>query len=107
MLKEIKINEWACNNCHTVFYSYLDEDALCPECGDSARPNGEATFILRDEEFEKVIDGVIQQECGGCWVYQEGITGDNNGEAEELVNMCTIAKMLEALHRDGCPARGT
>jgi len=105
MLKEIKINEWACSNCHTVFYSYLDEDAVCPECGDPSRLCGEVAFILR-EEFEKVIDAVVQQECGGCWVYQEGITEDNRGEAEELVSKCAIAKMLEALHRDGCPMRG-
>ena len=106
MLKEVNINEWACDNCHTVFYTYLSEGALCPECGDPSRFCGEAVFILRDEEFDKAVDSVVQQECGVCWVHQEEVTEDHREEAEELINICAIARMLVALRGDGCPAKG-
>jgi len=106
MLKEIKVNEWACDSCHNVFYTYLGEGALCPECGDPSRLCGEAVFILRDEEFEKVMDNVAQQECRVCWVHQEEVTEDRREEAEELINVCAIGKMLEALCGSECPAKG-
>ena len=106
MLKEVKINEWACDSCHSIFYTYLSEGALCPECGDPARFCSEAVFILRDEEFGKAVDSVVQQECSVCWVHQEEVTEDRREEAEELINMCAIAKMLEAIRGDGCPAKG-
>jgi RNA polymerase subunit RPABC4/transcription elongation factor Spt4 len=105
MVREVRINEWACDNCHTVFYTYLDEDAVCPECGDPSRLCGEAVFILLDEEFDKTVDHVVQQECGACWVYREETTEDCREEAEEIVNACAIAKMLETIRGDGCPAK--
>jgi len=99
MLKSVKINEWACDNCHVVFYTYLDEGAVCPECGDPAAIRGEVTFIMRDEGFEKVLGDVVQQNCGECRVHQEGT---RNREAGELVNRCAVARLREALYKKGC-----
>ena len=102
MLKNVKINEWACDNCHVVFYAYLDEDAVCPECGDPAAKCGEVTFIMRDEEFETLLGDVVQQKCGGCRVHREGTT---NRQAEELANRCAVARLREALYKKGCLER--
>jgi hypothetical protein len=106
VLEEIKINEWACDNCHAVFYAYLDDGAVCPDCGDPARYCSEATLILRDEQFDSLLSDVIEQECSeGCWVHDDGITKDNVEEVEAVIGECAVAKLRKALYGDDCPVK--
>jgi len=107
MVIEIGINEWACENCHAVFYTYLtkEEKALCPDCGNPTRYGGEVKFILRDGEFENVMDTIIIQDCvEGCWVYEDGITEHNEAEAREVIEQCAIRKLRRFLFGEDCPA---
>jgi hypothetical protein len=106
VVKEIKINEWVCDSGHAVFYTYLDDGAVCPECGDPARYRGEATFILRDEQFDSLLSDVIEQECSeGCWVREGGITKDSIEEVEVVIGECAVAKLRKALYGCGCPVK--
>jgi len=54
-MAEIKINEWACDNCHEVFYSYSDkeENLICPACESYARFCGEITVFFLVGESSK------------------------------------------------------
>ena len=109
MSKEIEISEWACDNCHTVFYTYLAEEdgAVCPECGDPARYCGQVKFILRDEEFEDAVNRILQQDCReGCWIYDRTtMTEEERREAEEVIRECCVAKLRRILgYEKCCPA---
>jgi len=108
MLVQITINEWACENCHDVFYTYLEksEDAKCPRCSDPAQYCGEATFILRDRKFEDVIEEVLEQECSNkCWVYSDSVTEHTREEVEAVIGECAVAKLLKAIYGAGCPVK--
>lgn len=106
-MREVKINEWACDGCHSVFYTYLSEGAFCPECRDPARYCGHVKFILRDKEFEEAVNTVLQQDCReSCWVYDRTImTEEDRKEAEEVVRECGTANLRRILgYEECCPA---
>jgi hypothetical protein len=102
----ITIYEWACSNCGTVFYVDEDEKATCPRCETPAVRCGKISFIVRDQEFENLVDELIVQECNeGCWAYEEGATKENVEEVEAVVGECAVAKLRKALHGTGCPVK--
>jgi len=44
-VEPVELCEWACDECHTVFYTYNLDHALCPECESLARRCGMITFF--------------------------------------------------------------
>jgi ribosomal protein S27AE len=102
----ITIYEWACSNCGTVFYVDEDEKATCPRCETPAVKCGKISFVVRDQEFESLMEDLIAQECNdGCWVYEDGVTKENVEEIEAVVGECAVAKLRKALHGTGCPVK--
>lgn len=105
-MRTITLYEWACNNCGTVFYVDLNEKASCPFCETPAILCGKISFVVRDRDFEDLVDEVIAQECSdGCWVYEEGVTEGNVEEVEVVVGECAIAKLRKALYGSCCPVK--
>lgn len=105
-MRTITVYEWACSNCGTVFYAYDDEKAMCPHCGTPAVKCGKISFVVRDQEFESLMEDLIAQECNdGCWAYEEGVTEENVEEVEAVVGECAVAKLRKALHGAGCPVK--
>jgi ribosomal protein S27AE len=105
-VRTITVYEWACSNCGTVFYAYDDEKAMCPHCGTPAVKCGKISFVVRDQEFESLMEDLIAQECNdGCWAYEEGVTEENVEEVEAVVGECAVAKLRKALHGAGCPVK--
>jgi Zn finger protein HypA/HybF involved in hydrogenase expression len=41
----VELREWACDECHSVFYTYDLDCAHCPLCGSKARRCGKITFF--------------------------------------------------------------
>jgi len=58
-MPEIKINEWACDNCHIVFYSYLyldkNENLVCPACESAVRFCGQVTFFYSGKSSKEEL----------------------------------------------------
>jgi ribosomal protein L37E len=103
----ITVYEWACNNCGTIFYAYGYEKAMCPHCGTPAAVKcGKISFVVRDQEFESLMEDLIAQECNdGCWVYEEGVTKENVEGVEAVVGECAVARLRKALYGTGCPVK--
>ena len=100
----ITIHEW---DCGTVFYIDEDDKATCPRCSAPAVRCGKISFVVRDGEFEGLMDELIAQECDeGCWVREDGVTKENIEEVEAIIGECAIAKLRKALYGNGCPVKG-
>jgi hypothetical protein len=105
-VRTITVYEWACSNCGTVFYAYDYEKAMCPHCGTPAVKCGKISFVVRDQDFESLMEDLIAQECNdGCWAYEEGVTEEDVEEVEAVVGECAVAKLRKALHGTGCPVK--
>lgn len=103
----LTLYEWTCKNCGTVFYVDINDKATCPCCGVPAERLGRVAFILRNEEFEGLVDEVIAQECSeGCWVHEEVVSAENVEEVEAVIGECAIARLRKALYGSGCPVKG-
>jgi len=102
----ITVYEWVCNNCGTVFYVDEDEKAVCPRCETLAVKCSKISFVVRDKEFESLMEELIAQECNdGCWVYEGGVTEENVEEVEAVVSECAVAKLRKLLYGTGCPVK--